>query len=194
MSLLTFYKYIIKFIGGLSLIHALAGIAFAAFSINSVNVNDFENIDFSDPQFSRHLENDQEQDKEEAMAVISKMPEIVVSFEFKAFYWCFILLGLIINLLLLFISYQLIQFNLKFIKWFIGVMLFAISYVYCAPWLIAAESESMLALQFAAAWGIGNIGLSLHLLTYFWLWAPLLVLIGVIIINNHNKSLNLTGA
>ena len=49
-------------------------------------------------------------------------------------------------------------------------------YSHVLPTLIIGEAEWQMA--FGAAWGLGNIGLSLMLVTYFWLWGPALALVG----------------
>jgi hypothetical protein len=186
MNLATFSKYVVNGIGWVSIVLAFAGIGFSMLSTN--NINELQNVDYSDPQFLQFLEGNQEGGNEEVMKVMSQMSSIVSSFEFKAFFWCFFSLGLAVNLALLFISYQLIRVNQKYVRWYLGLMLFSVFYIYGAPWFTAINPESMLSLQFSAAWGIGNMGLNLYLLTYFWFWAPLLLLLVTIITKNHNKA------
>lgn len=43
---------------------------------------------------------------------------------------------------------------------------------------ILAVGEPELEVTFAAAWGVGNMGLDLLLVTCFWLWEPALALVG----------------
>jgi hypothetical protein len=39
-------------------------------------------------------------------------------------------------------------------------------------------SESGISTTVAAAWGVGNMGMSLMLVTYYWLWGPILAAAG----------------
>jgi len=184
-------KYTIQVTGVLSLVYAVLGLALAAFSIS--NLDHLKTMDFSEKLIEHHLDEVPEEEKEDATEMLSKLPEIVASFEFKAFYWSMITLGIIVNLLLIYIGYQLLKSRHKYIWWFIGLMAFCIAYMYGAPMFLV--SESILALTFSAAWGIGNMGISLLLYTYFWLWAPLLIIVAAIAHHkSHNKSLNQTGA
>jgi len=184
-------KYAIQFTGGLSLVYALLGITLAIFSISSLK--HLETMDFNEAIIEQHLDKVPEKNKEDTTKMLSKIPEIVISLEFKAFYWSMITLGIIINVLLLYIGYQLLKSRHKYIWWFIGLMAFCIAYMYGAPMFVV--SETVLALKFGAAWGIGNIGVSLLLYTHFWLWCPLLVSICAIVhYKSRNESLNQTGA
>ncbi|MFW2374806.1 MAG: hypothetical protein ACN4GM_16905 [Gammaproteobacteria bacterium] len=187
----VFSKYIIQFTAVISLVYALFGIVLAILSISSLG--HLETMNFTESLIEQQMEKASELDKEQVMEILSKMPEVVISFEFKAFYWSMITLGIIINLLLLYISYQLLKLKHQYIGWFIGLMAFCISYLYGTPML--AASESSLGLAFGAAWGIGNMGIVLLLYTHFWLWAPLLLLAAIIAhYKSHNKSPNQSDA
>lgn len=184
-------NYIFKLTGGLSLTYALLGIVLASFSI--LSLEHLDTMDFNEALKDHDATESTYLSDEETQEVISKLPEIVASNEFREFYWGMIFFGVIINILLLYLGYQLFKNNHMFAWFYIALMVASYSYMHLVPSLFATESDR--ALAFSAAWGIGNMGVSLLLYTHFWLWGPFLAFIGLIThYTNHNKSSNLTGA
>lgn len=178
--------YIFKLIGSISLIHAMIGIVLIIFSI-------FTFSDFEDPGFTIAL-NEQAIDSndKETNKALSSLPNIVKSNEFKIFYWSITSFGFITNILLFYFGYHLIKAKAKYKYALAYIALMGITYVFVheAPALIIQHESYML--SFGAAWGIGNMGISLMLYTHFWLWGPALALIGIIFSYiNHNKTFKL---
>lgn len=184
--------YLIRIVGGISIFYALVGFAAAIFSITAFN--HIDNVDFASSENEVYLGDTHGKDREIAIKALSRLPGIVDSFEFKAFYWSFLIISTSINLLLFYTGYQLLRNRLIYIKLFIALLILSLMYLYGAPLLLGLNPESMLALQFGGAWGIGNMGLSIHLYTYFLFWGLTIVSIGSYTYKNHNNSSNLTGA
>ena len=183
-------NYIFKLTGGLSLTYALLGIVLASLSI--LSLEHLDTIDFNEVLKEHDVTETEYLNDEETQEVISKLPEIVASNEFSDFFWSMITFGVITNILLLYFGYKLLKTNHMFAWYYIALMAASYSYMHFIPPLFSTESDR--AFAFGAAWGIGNMGVSLLLYTHFWFWGPLLAFIGLITYHaSHNKSSNLTG-
>jgi len=168
--------YIFKLIGSISLIHALIGIALILFSIlTHVNI---ETADFSQALNDQNINKTIDLSEEETSNILSKLPEMASSNEFNVFYWSMTVFGFITNILLIYFGYKLIKAKHKFALAFIALMSVIFVYMHEVPALVSQQLNH--ALLFGAAWGIGNMGISLFATTYFWLWGPVLALIGII--------------
>jgi len=183
-------NYIFKLTGGLSLTYAVLGIVLALFSI--LSLEHLDTIDFNEAFKDHDVTETAYLNDEETQEVLSKLPEIVASNEFSEFYWSMITFGVIANILLLYFGFRLLKNNYLFAWYYIALMAASYSYMHFVPSLFATESDQ--AFAFGAAWGIGNMGISLLLYTHFWIWGPLLAFIGLIThYASHNKLSNLTG-
>ena len=189
MSSSTASNYIFKLTGSLSLTYALLGIVFALFSIHSLG--QLDTIDFNEAIKDHNVSELSDLNDEETREIFSKLPEIVASNEFRIFYWSMITFGVIVNILLIYFGYKLLKSNHLFAWYYISLMAASYSYMYFIPSLFTTETDQ--AFAFSAAWGIGNMGVSLLLYTHYWLWGPIIAFIGLFAhYTSHNKSSNLT--
>jgi len=185
MNLKLISNYIFKLVGAVSLIHALIGIVLILFS--SLTFSDIESADFTQALTDQDIQQDIDLSDKKTKEALSELPEIVKSSEFKEFYLGMIAFGFITNMLLFYSGYQLIKENLKYVIAYMAIMGITLLYMYQVPSLIAQNSN--FALSFGAAWGIGNMGISLFLFTNFWFWGPVLLLVAVFFhYIGHNKS------
>jgi len=178
--------YLFKLVGSISLIHATIGIILILFSI--FTFTNFEEPDFTQALNDQVTKNDIVLNDEETNEALSNLPNIVKSSEFEIFYWGLTSFGFITNILLFYFGYQLIKAKHKFAFAYIALMGITYVCIHEAPALIFDHESYML--SFGAAWGIGNMGISLMLYTHFWLWGPVPALIGIILkYIGHNKRL-----
>jgi len=177
--------YIFKLIGSISLIHAFIGIVLILFSIiTQVNI---ETADFTQALNDQNINKSIDLSEEETSEVLSQLPEITSSNDFNFFYWSMTTFGFITNILLIYFGYYLIKAKYKFALAYIALMGITYVYMHQAPALLTDQTNY--ALSFGAAWGIGNMGVSLLLVTHFWLWGPALAIIGIFTqYISHNKA------
>ena len=169
--------YIFKLIGSISLIHALIGIALILFSIvTHINI---ETTDFTQGLNDQNISKGIDLSEEETKNIISQLPEIASSTKFNIFYWAMTTFGFIVNVLLIYFGYKLIKGKHNFSLAFITLMIAIFVYMHEVPAIVTQLPN--LALLFGAAWGVGNMGISFFLVTHFWVWGPVLALIGTII-------------
>jgi hypothetical protein len=85
--------------------------------------------------------------------------------------------GLLLNATLMFLGYLFVRLRPRgiwpFVLWIVLVAVYANG----LPRIIRYMWWPDIAFHFAAAWGVGNVGLALILLSYFWIWGPVLTLI-----------------
>ncbi len=177
-------NYIFRLTGGLSLTYALLGIALASFSI--LSLEHLDSVDFNEVLKEQDVTESEYLNDEETQEVISKLPEIVASNEFSNYFWSMITFGVITNMLLLYFGYKLLKTNHIFAWYYIVLMAASYSYMHFIPSLFSTESDR--AFAFGAAWGIGNMGVSLLLYTHFWLWGPFLAFLGLIAYHTSHKN------
>lgn len=102
----------------------------------------------------------------------SRLQKIMATKEFKRFAYGMSTFDVIFNLLMIFLSFQLANIRVEGILPFLILMLIFCLYITVFPWVMV---KSHLAMPFSAAWGVGNMGVSLVFITYFWLWGPAVV-------------------
>lgn len=97
---------------------------------------------------------------------------------FRLFGYVMLGLGFVCNSILLYLGVLIIRGDVAAVWPFALLMSGEAAYLYGAPLLLVLFDErSDMALEFGGAWGIGNMGLSLVFLTYFWLWAPVVAIL-----------------
>lgn len=92
--------------------------------------------------------------------------------------------GILFNGIQVFLCSRLIRARRDEVRAFVVLMVVYAAYTHLLPKLLSGESE--LAQSFSAAWGVGNMGLSILLFTYYWLWGPLLAVLGSIRVETKN--------
>lgn len=172
-----------RIIGIIALFHALLGLMIGlALLVIVPKINSSQIL--NDPRFkekiSKHMDELSEELSEEEKSEIDKfdMSEIVKIMDSEGFRSIFKMLaigGLIFNILFAFVGFQMIRLRPNMLIPFIILMCIAGLYFHVFPKTISWETE--FAKQFAGAWGIGNFGVVLLLLSYFWVWGPVLALL-----------------
>ena len=168
-----------RIIGIIALFHALLGLMIGLVLLVVVPKINSSQI-LNDPSFKEKISRHMGELSEEEKSEIDKfdMSEIVKIMDSKGFRSIFKMLaigGLIFNILFAFVGFQMIRLRPNMLIPFIILMCIAGLYFHVFPKTISWETE--FAKQFAGAWGIGNFGVVLLLLSYFWVWGPVLALL-----------------
>jgi|GEM_PF-5140720 len=188
MNFSSISTYSFKFIGSLSLVHAVMGTILVLFSI--FTFSDMGSTDFTQALNYPEIKNIELSDKERS-ELHSYLSDINESEDFKIFFWGMTSLGLITNILLFYFGFHLLKAKYKFAFAYIALMALIYLYMHEAP-VVITEHENHI-LSFGAAWGIGNMGIAPVLYTQFWLWGPALALMGLFLkYISHNKELQRT--
>lgn len=106
--------------------------------------------------------------------------EMLQSPRLRLFGYLMLVLGLIFNAALFYFGYTFAKGRLGCVWAFIALLLCEAVYMYGVPYLLVllmSEGATALSLEIGGAWGIGNMGLSLILLTHFWFWGPVVALV-----------------
>lgn len=105
-----------------------------------------------------------------------RLLEVVSTSEFRSYVLWFAAFGAGLTGLLVFACRSLVRSEMAGTGFFLVLMGVNAVYVLGLPVLLAEHAEPVTA---ATAWGIGNLGLSPMMVSYYWLWGPLLVLLVV---------------
>ncbi len=97
--------------------------------------------------------------------------------KFKFYVSALVLLVIVFYVSLTYIGYQFVRFKLKFLWPFVGLMIFYLAYFFGFTQLVILLVE--FSPTFVAAWILGNLGLFPVMATFFWLWGPILAILGV---------------
>jgi len=170
---------IFRIIGIIALFHALLGLMIGLAFFFIVPKIDSSQI-LNDPRFkeqiSRHMDKLSEEEKAEINKFdMSEISKIMASEGFRSIFKMLTIGGLIFNILLAFVGFQMIQLRPNMLIPFIILMCIFGLYFHLLPKIISYEAE--LAKQFGGAWGIGNFGVALLYLSFFWIWGPVLAFI-----------------
>lgn len=184
------FPIIFRAVGLLGVILAIPGLVLGLYSLVAVPMMDpsvFTNRKAEiDERIQKSLERLTEEARREASRFdASVMPRIVSSPAFHAFFYTMTTLGLVFNAVLLLAGARLLRARPDWVGPFVTLMLAYAAYSHALPmlsWVTGRRSlissPSEWELSFGAAWGAANLGLLPMLLTYFWLWGPILVLTG----------------
>ncbi|MFO1524121.1 MAG: hypothetical protein U1G05_19265 [Kiritimatiellia bacterium] len=107
---------------------------------------------------------------------MTQMHRIMASRSFRAFLIGLTMLGVAFNVAMCLLCSRLARARSDALWAFVLLMGAYALYAYVLPMVFLFQSE--MALSLGAAWGVGNMGVGLLLITYFWLWGPLLVIVG----------------
>jgi hypothetical protein len=107
---------------------------------------------------------------------MAELRHIMTSPSFRVLASGMAVLGVAFNLVLAYLCWRLVRGPLGGLRPFLILMIGFASYVYLLPWGVV--NTSPLASTFAAAWGVGNMGLAPVLFTRYWLWGTILVVAG----------------
>ena len=169
------YPKVLKVVGIVALLHVVLGFILAFASIAFVSPFHFSHLD--EASMIKQMEMLPDALKQIASEFgLSQILDIISSSEVRVYYWTMILLGFVFNGTLLLIGYQFVCAKLNLLWYFVGLMVCYLGYTIGFQILVSPESDA--ALKFSAAWGVGNMGLHLLVLTHFWLWGPLLAVFG----------------
>ena len=171
---------LIRIVGVIAAIHSTIGLVFGLGSLILLPGN-FDSAMFDNPdvkeQIEEALQSMPEDERPDAQDLdFAQMADMMNSSAFLKFFYALTLLGIVFNVLLAFIGNRLFQYHFASIGPFVFLMLAYALYLFLLPIAIDSMLDPDTTLKFAGAWGVGNIGLSMMLLTYFWFWGPLLAL------------------
>jgi hypothetical protein len=107
---------------------------------------------------------------------VAELSGIVTTRSFRVLVCSEALLGVGFNVGVAYLSWRFARGALIGVRPFVILMAGCATYLYVVPRLVVWESPFGSAV--AAAWGVGNMGLAPFFLTYFWLWGPILVVVG----------------
>jgi hypothetical protein len=108
----------------------------------------------------------------------SRMRDITSSRPYRAFLWSFVALSMMFDLGLLLASGRLLRAeNAGAVRLFVGLMIVFAVYTHVLPAMIPEDEQW--SVPFGAAWGVGNMGLGLMLITRIWLWGPIALVLAV---------------
>jgi hypothetical protein len=168
------FPLLLRIVGITALLHAGLGL-FAGLSMMFV-VPRIDPEEFNRRDFTQTFERMPEELRTGGSKFDSSvMPKIISSREFRLFFYLMASFGLAYNAALVFLGYLFLRVRPKAVWPFICLMLLYPAYFHGLPRIFPWSSD--LASPFAAAWGVGNMGLGLILFTYFWLWGPVLALV-----------------
>lgn len=171
---------LIRIVGVIAAIHSTIGLVFGIGSLFLLPGN-FDAAMFENPDVKEQIEEAIQSMPENERPNIqdldfAQMADMMNSSEFLQFFYALTLLGIVFNVFLAFIGNRLFQYHFASIGPFVFLMLSYALYLFLLPIAIDSILDPDTTLKFAGAWGVGNIGLSMMLLTYFWFWGPLLAL------------------
>jgi hypothetical protein len=184
------FPIILRAVGLLAVILAILGLVLGLYSLLAVPRMDpsvFTNRKKEiDERIQKSLEALPEETRPDASPFDpSVMPRIVSSAAFHAFFYTMTALGLVFNGVLLLAGARLFRVRADWVGPFVALMLAYAVYWHALPLLSRVTGRRPLitpspewTLSLGAAWGVGNFGLFPMVLTYFWLWGPILVLLG----------------
>jgi hypothetical protein len=174
--------WLLRTVGVVGILHAIIGLLASVMMFFVV-----PKMDKMDPSIYKEkmseamkpmLEKMTEEERKGAEGINSKMHEIMTSEGFKSFFYSFSAVGLIFNVALIVVGYQLISLRSRSVRIFVGLMVFYFAYTHGLPRILGSGSGvSDWKMNFDAAWGVGNLGIGLMLTSYYWLWGSLLALI-----------------
>ena len=165
------------------LLHAVAGLGLSALSVATVSGTQSRSFsELSDPErLCKAVERRMSMSEAECQQLVSKfdgprMREIMSSGWFRFFYWSFVSFGVIFNVCLVVAGLRLLRGgNPGGVGLLIVLMLVFAAHTRVLPASLTEDEEW--ALPFGAAWGIGNMGTSLMLVTRVWIWGPIAVVL-----------------
>jgi hypothetical protein len=107
---------------------------------------------------------------------MAELRHIMTSQSFRVLVYGMALLGVAFNLVFAYLCWRLVRRPSGGFRLFLVLMVGFTLYVYLLPRVVVATSA--LGSTFAAAWGVGNMGLAPLLFTRYWLWGTILVVAG----------------
>jgi hypothetical protein len=168
------FPLLLRVVGVAAMLLAVMGILSGGFTAFIVMTVDFKQV--SEQAFAERLPEKLRRSAEGAKFELLRIRKIISAPEFKLFFYSMALFGLAFNGVLLSIGYSLTRIRAHGIWLFIALMVLFAVYVNGLPRIIDTGSPDA-QIHFAAAWGAANVGLAPVLLSYFWIWGPVLALI-----------------
>ena len=168
------FPILLGVVGIIAILLAALGILLGGATTYVTMTTDFEQL--SEQEFTQGLPEEARKEAQTWNVDLAEIRKIMASKEFRLFVYVMSSFVLLFNIVLMFLGYLFVRVRPGGIWPFISLMILFALYANGLPrmmfmWWPAMESE------FSGAWGVGNVGLGPILLSYFWIWGPVLTLV-----------------
>jgi hypothetical protein len=168
------FPFLLRVVGIAAILLAVVGILSGGFTAFIMMTADVERL--SEQSLVERLPEQLRREAESAKFQVARIRMIISAPAFKVFFYSMVLFGLAFNSVLLAVGYSLTRIRAGGIWPFIALMVLFAVYVNGLPRIIDTGSRDA-QIHFGAAWGAANLGLAPILLSYFWIWGPVLALL-----------------